>query len=309
MRRYLELFLVCIVAFSSYQFYYVWWVWKGFSYLELVAYSLESQPFVYRLLVPFLSRLLEQLTGIHAVYCMIFLVVLTSIGLYYALRYLYTAFVVDDEYASMFSFIGCQLTFLLLLIGIKVYDIATVMFFALSLGLLTRGRLGHYYLLFVIASINRETTFLLILFFMVYFYNKIPFRQYCFGLIYQGLAYLVIKIAIMDAYSSVPGTPLQWRPMEVIKGYVDKPVWFAVVMFIFFCAFIVIALRGWSEKPLFLRAAFSTIFPVLLILHIFAGYAYEIRVFAEVFPILFLLCAWSIQASHWRPALQQSAVI
>ncbi|MEO7839180.1 MAG: hypothetical protein ABIU06_07510 [Anaerolineales bacterium] len=283
MRRYLELVLICVVAFSSYQFYYVWWVWKGFSYLELVAYSLESRPFVYRLLVPFLSRLLEQLTGIHAVYCMIFLVVIASIGLYYALRSLYTAFVVDDAYAGMFSFVGCELTFLLLLIGIKVYDIATVMFFTLSLGLLARGRLGHYYLLFVIASINRETTFLLILFFMVYFYNKIPFRQYCFGVIYQGLAYLLIKIAIMAAYSSVPGTSLQWRPMEVIKGYVDKPVWFAVVMFIFFCAFIVIALRRWSDKPLFLRVAFSTIFPVQLILHIFAGYAYEIRVFAEVF--------------------------
>lgn len=308
-RRYLELFLVCIVAFSSYQFYYVWWVWKGFSYLELVAYSLESRPFVYRLLVPFLSRLLEQLTGIHAVYCMIFLVVLASIGLYYALRYLYTAFVVDDKYAGMFSFVGCELTFLLILIGVKVYDITTVMLFALSLGLLARGRLGHYYLLFVIASINRETTFLLILFFMVYFYNKIPFRQYCFGLIYQGLAYLIIKIAIMAAYSSVPGMPLQWRPMEVIKDYVDKPVWFAVVMLIFFSAFIVIALRRWSDKPLFLRVAFSTIFPVQLILHIFAGYAYEIRVFAEVFPVLLLLCAGSIQAIHWRPALQQSPVV
>jgi hypothetical protein len=175
------------------------------------------------------------------------------------------------------------------------------MFFALSLGLLARGKLAHYYLLFVIASINRETTFLLILFFMVYFYNKIPFRQYFFGVIYQGLAYLVVKLAIMGAYSSVPGTPLQWRPMEVIKGYVDKPVWFAVVMFMFFCAFIVIALRQWSEKPLFLRVAFGTIFPLQLILHILAGYAYEIRVFAEVFPVLFLLCAWPIQAIHWRP--------
>jgi hypothetical protein len=309
LKKHLDLFLVSIVALSSYQFYYVWLVWKGFSYLEIVAYSLESRPFVYRLLVPCLSRMLEQLTGVHAVYCMIFLVVLSSMGLFYSLKYLYTAFVDDEEYAGMFSFIGCEITFLLILIGVKVYDIATVMFFALSLGLLARRKLNIYYLLFVPASINRETTFLLLLFFMVYFLNRIPRQQYFFGVIYQGIAYIVIKLAVMAAYSSVPGTPLQWRPMEVIKGYVDKPVWFAVLLLVFFLGFIVIALRRWNDKPMFLRVAFITIFPLQLILHILLGYAYEIRVFAEVFPVLLLLCAWSTKAIKYQPSLQQAQVV
>ncbi len=181
MKKHLDLFLASFVAFSAYQFYYVWLVWKGFSYLELVAYSLESRPFVYRLLVPVLSRALEYLTGVHAVYCMVFLVVLSAIGLFYSLRYFYTAFRGNDEYAGMFSFIGCEITFILILIGVKVYDISTVMFFALCFGLLARGKFNIYYLLFVIASINRETTFLLTLFFLVYFFNRIPRPQYILG--------------------------------------------------------------------------------------------------------------------------------
>src|SRR6266487_3913946 len=309
MKKHLDLFLSSFVAFSAYQFYYVWLVWKGFSYLELVAYSLESRPFVYRLLVPVLSRALEYLTGVHAVYCMVFLVVLSAIGLFYSLRYFYTAFRGNDEYAGMFSFIGCEITFILILIGVKVYDISTVMFFALCFGLLARGKFNIYYLLFVIASINRETIFLLTLFFLVYFFNRIPRPQYILGAVYQGIAYIVVKFTIMVAYSNVPGTPVQWRPIEVIKGYVDKPIWFAVLFLIFFSVLIAIALWRWSEKPLFLRMAFITIFPVQLLLHIFLGYSYEIRVFAEVFPVMLLLCAWSIQAINYRTALQQPQVV
>jgi hypothetical protein len=304
MRKYLELFLVSIVAFSSYQLYYVWLVWKGFSYLNSAAYSLETRPFVYRVLIPFLARAVEQLTGLSAVYGMIFLVVLSSIGLFYSLKYLYQAFMENENYAGLFCFAGCELTLLLILIGVKPYDIATAMFFALSLGLLARGKFNLYYLIFVVASINRETTFLLTLFFIVYFFNKIPFRQYCFGVIYQAFAYLVVKAIIMTMYANVPGTLMQWRPMEVIKGYVDKPVWFAVVFFIFFLGFIGLALNQWKDKPIFLRTAFSTMFPALLILHIFLGYSYEIRVFAELFPVIFMLCALSMQTlshpAHWQ---------
>jgi hypothetical protein len=297
------------VAFSSYQLYYVWLVWKGFSYLNSAAYSLETRPFVYRLLIPFLSRVLEGLTGFHAVYCMIFLVVLSSIGLFYSLKYLYQAFMENENYAGLFSFVGCEVTFLLILIGVKPYDIATAMFFALSLGLLARGKSNLYYLIFIIASINRETTFLLTLFFIVYFFKRIPFKQYCFGVLYQGFAYLIVKVMIMSIYTNVPGTPLQWRPLEVLKGYVDKPVWFAVFFLIFFLALIVLSMRRWNEKPMFLRVAFSTIFPIQLLLHIFLGYSYEIRVFAEVFPVIFMLYALAIQAIHSQAHWQETQVI
>jgi hypothetical protein len=305
MKKYFELFLVGIVALSAYQFDYVWLMWKGFSDLERVAYSLEWRPFVYRLLVPSLARVLEKLTGIPAVPCMIFLVVLSSVGLFYSLRYLYTAFSTHRESAGMFAFVGCELTFMWILIGVKVYDIATVMFFALALALLAREKFNSYYVLFFIASINRETTFLLTLFFMVYFFNRLPFRQYFFGLVYQGCAYLAIKIVVMAAYASSPGTPISWRPMEVLKGYVDDPESFAVLLFLFFCAFLVPALWRWNEKPEFLRVAFLTLFPVLLALHILMGYSYEIRVFAEMFPVLLMLCAWSIPAIGYRSARAQ----
>jgi len=309
MRKYFEWFLVSIVAFSSYQLYYVWLAWKGFSYLNSAAYSFETRPFVYRVLIPFLARALEKITGIHAVYCMVFLVVLSSIGLFYSLKYLYKSFLENEEYARLFSFVGCELTLLLILIGVKPYDIATAMFFALSFGLLARGKFNLYYLLFVIASINRETTFLLSLFFIVYFFGRIPFGQYCFGVIYQGLAYLIVKIIIMNIYANVPGTPLQWRPLEVITGYVDKPIWFAVFFLIFFLVLLVFSVYQWNDKPMFLRVAFSTIFPVQLILHILLGYSYEIRVFAEIFPIIFMLCAWSIQTINHQVRLPRPQVV
>ncbi|RPI93357.1 MAG: hypothetical protein EHM40_10115 [Chloroflexi bacterium] len=307
--KYFDLFLAGIVAFSAYQFHYVWLVWKGFADLERVAYALEDRPFVYRLLVPSLARVLEKLTGIPAVPCMIFLVVLSSVGLFYSLLYLYTAFSAHREPAGMFAFVGCELTFMWILIGVKVYDIATAMFFALALALLARRKFNSYYVLFLIASLNRETTFLLTLFFSVYFFNRMPRRHYFFGLLYQGLAYTVVKITTMILYRDVPGTVLSLNPVGVLRGYVDQPVWFAVLLFVFFCLFLVIAIWQWNAKPGFLRAAFITLFPALLLLHILMGYPYEIRVFAEVFPVLLMLCAWSIPALSYRSALQQPQAI
>lgn len=308
-KKSLDLLLVSIVGFSAYQFYYVWVAWKGFSYLEVVTYSLESRPFVYRVLLPFLSRALEQLTGIHAVSCMMFLFVLSAVGLFYSLKYLYTAFCENDGYAGMFAFIGCQLTFLFILIGVKVYDVPTVMFFAWSLGLLARGMFNLYYLVFAIASINRETTFLLAFFFAIYFFQRMPWRQYIFGLVYQGIAYMTIKLSIMAYYADVPGEAAQWRPLEVIAGYVDEPELFAVFFFLFFCAFVLAALYRWSEKPLFLRVAFLAMFPVLLILHILLGYAYEIRVFVEALPVLLLMCIWSVEGLKTRIRRPQAQIV
>jgi hypothetical protein len=306
MRKHLDLFLVSVVAFSAYQFYYVWLAWKGFSYLELVAYSLEDRPYVYRLLIPVLSRALEGLTGIHAVYCMIFLFVLSAIGLFYALRYLYTAFLEDHSYASIVSFVGCEITFLLILLGVKVYDIATAMFFALSLGLLARGKYIPYYLLFAIASLNRDTTFLLTLFFIVYFLNRMPRPQYFFGVLYQIFAYIAVKASVMSVYAEVPGELFFFNPIGVIKGYGDQPEWFAILILSFFVVLLGMALYQRNDKPKFLRAAFMTIFPAQLVLHVFLGYPYEIRVFAEMMPVLLLLSAWSIPSVKYGPSLQES---
>ena len=101
-----------------------------------------GHPSAYRVLIPFLARVVERITGIDAVYCMSGLVVLSAIGLFYSLRYLYTSFG-SPKHAELIAFVGCEIVFLLVLWEMHIYDLATVMFFALELALLANRNFGY----------------------------------------------------------------------------------------------------------------------------------------------------------------------
>ena len=125
---------------------------------------------------------------------------------------------VDAKHAPIVSFIGCELYFLLIAIVAHVYDIATGVFFCLSLAFIARGKLKAYYLLFPLATLNRETTFLLILFFVIHFLGRMPFVRYGTAVAYQGIVYLLIKMGTELALIGHRGQSFIWWPEFVFRN-------------------------------------------------------------------------------------------
>lgn len=76
-------FLVVIAVAMEYGF----WTWDTPERAEQIALGLEGRPFVYRALIPFLARILIWV-GLPAEVALQGLVVLSAIGLVFALKYL-----------------------------------------------------------------------------------------------------------------------------------------------------------------------------------------------------------------------------
>lgn len=181
----------------------------------------------------------------------------------------------------------------------KVYDLSTALFFAVALGLLARGKFKEYYLLFPLACLNRETPFLLIIFFAVYYFSKLENRVWAAGIVYQGFVFIMIRIFLMSAFANNAGTQFLFQPLENFSEHMKYPLasvlFFGGVMIIIW-----MCMRKWQEKPIFLRTAVILFTPALMVLYGFFGVAFEIRVFAEVYPVV-----WALVIGDWRLKIEK----
>lgn len=172
------------------------------------------------------------------------------------------------------------------------YDLATGTFFAFALGLLARGKLVQYLAVFAMANLNRETTFLLILVFAVYFFFRLPWQKYAALIVAQLVLFLGARIWIMTMFASHPGDSVFIQPIENLQRFLEYPLastvhWLLFALVLWLCA------RRWRSAPRFLQVALLVMLPVQLILYLVIGWAFEIRVFAEVFPVVWV-ALWRI---------------
>jgi hypothetical protein len=270
-----------IVVLEALKMYLVMYERGHGWYLSHVAYSLDERPYVYRVLLPFLSRTLEKITNIDIDYCMGFLFVLSGVFFYFSAKYLYEAF---SESGDLPAFFGFQALLLITLVETKVYDYATAAFFALSLGLLARGKHGVFLLVFPFATLNRETTFLLTLFYAVYFFGKLPLQKYLASLSVQTSVYLSIKFITASVFSENGGQGVYFGFPETVSIYTEY--WPALLVLV---PFVYLVIRSWKQVPVFMRIAVFVLLPVQVILHLLFGKAFEVRVFAESMFLVSLL--------------------
>jgi hypothetical protein len=257
-----------------------------------------DKPSVFRVIVPLLARILIDSLAIPPDYSIFVVIVISFTAMFWALQYFGLTFSEKYEDVALYALGGVLISSILLSAGFgKIYDPATVFFFALSLGFIARGQLKEYYFLFPFATLNRETTFLLVIVFSLYYCHRISFVKYVCGIIYQALVYILIKLCLSHLFAGNGGKPMYFLEYKVFQVYMSNPLLTAGVIFIFVvCMYYVF--RNWMEKPLFLRVAFLSIFPVQILLHILLGYAYELRVFIESVPVICMLYMFNAKESQ-----------
>ncbi len=182
----------------------------------------------------------------------------------------------------------------LFFIDCKIYDLTTALFFAVSLGLLARQKFGTYYVLFPLACFNRETTILLTIFFMIYYLKGLQQRDWIAGIVYQGLVFILIRLLLMVRFARNGGTSFLFRPVENLAEHAASP-WGSLLFLAGALITIWLCARHWHTKPLLLRTAFLVLAPALAATYLLFGWAFELRVFAELYPVAVALATWSFQ--------------
>lgn len=145
-----------------------------------------------------------------------------------------------------------------------------------------------YLCVFVVATLNRETTILVTVIFAVCLFGRLPWKIWRWWIALQVIVFGVIQMAIRVHYADAPGSSIWLRPVENTQLYAEHPI-HAWIDASIFAVLGLLIFRNWRHKPIFLRTAFLVSAPLFVTLFIVAGYAFEYRTFGEIFPLALIL--------------------
>lgn len=174
------------------------------------------------------------------------------------------------------------------------YDIPSLLFFTLALIALYRHSWGWYFLIFIPASFNRETTLLLTFLFVIVNWDVIPTKKLAIYTAVQLVVWVVIKLGLQNLYITNPGTAVQFTLIDNLR-FLAQPggwLWFLPNWGMLW-VLVLIGYRWIADR--FVKRALWVVFPLFLIM-LLVGNIYELRIYAELIPIILLASLLIIQA-------------
>lgn len=242
-----------------------------------IVLGMNERPYVYRALVPWLARILTWL-GLGPDQALSLLVVLAALGLWLAMG------------QGLRAGAGVVAFMALFFIQAKPYDLAAALFVAAGLAAIGRQELSSYFALFAFACANRETAVLLTLVFVVYYFGQMGWKLYALSVGYQGLLWAAVRTCLVIIYAGSPGVDGLVRPVENLQVFVRHPGW-SLVHWSVVGALIWLCVSRQQAAGRLHRTAFWVMGPALLALYLVMGVAFEVRVFAEIWPVVWVMAA------------------
>ncbi len=284
------------------------------SYTELVT-GQSREPFVYRKLVPFTIQAIAWLTPSHVkvritehlnqnsflkkmhwqtnhgyeVLLAFILIGCLLFFLCFVYRYSFKRiYRFPQWFADMAPAVGLMLTPLFIMDHhAKIYDIATLFCMALSIPLIYLRRHTAFYLVFIVACINRETAVLLTVLFIsreIKLMNlPILFRH---GLIQLSI-WIVIRTGIVTCFKISTGSPFA-MPLLDIGRYLSMNPTHTIYFCFLAMMFTVTVLHSWHNNPLFCRIGFLAVGIPFLAANVIFAILTEMRTYFEIVPFLVL---------------------
>jgi hypothetical protein len=153
------------------------------------------------------------------------------------------------------------------------------------LHLLARNDFKKYFVAFVAAALIKETALFLTLFFILQF-GKIGTKKFILLVLAQLLVYAVIRAGIMLAFKDNPGTVMEYHLYDHAAAYRQRPIAATGLL----CAIIAVGAGAayLRKRYPFISNSLIAIGGTTTVLYLFFGVPFEIRVFLETYPSIFL---------------------
>jgi hypothetical protein len=197
--------------------------------------------------------------------------------------------------------------------GNFMYDFAALFFFTLGLILLLKQTWKWYLPIFGLALLNKETAVVLAVIYAIYFFGKIPVKQFWRLLAIQAIIFVIIKGSLALILANNPGNSIEWHlarnlaylsdianyfrfdpigAVPLAPGGLNIPlprginlVMIALVGFLIFF--------GWRNQPRILKLSL-VIVPIFFVIGMLNGYIDELRSYIEILPVVYLLVVGGI---------------
>lgn len=174
-------------------------------------------------------------------------------------------------------------------------DYATACLFSVSLLFLAQNKLLAYCLLFPIVCLNRETAFLLTIFYLFYDHDIHMGRDIAI-MLYQVIVWFGVRLGLMYIFRNNGGSDFWFMPIHNFQVFLAHP-WHSLLHIVIAGVILYFAFKDWNSKPEFLRLAFVIFVPILLLAYWLVGQPWETRVMWEVYPVIALLMLPSLMTS------------
>jgi len=280
MRKSLNCLFVCLVSF----------VWASVYFLGGIPAELTLKPFVYRALVPLLASWIHFM-GVPVGLSTVIVMTLSGMGLYLSLRELYFSLYREGKYSELYLVLTVCGGMLLFESYRKPYDLMTAWLFTWCfLLILKRNDLG-YLVVFILACINRETAFLLILVYMVSRLVELEFVKSLWIVACQIFIYLDIALMIRLIFRDLPSVVDKKFEIDWTRNFIaflHNPY-----LFLFHVGIVLLVLwrihKVWKFRPLLPKIVLFIFAPILTFAYVFGCQPFEIRMYWELYPAMGLL--------------------
>lgn len=218
------------------------------------------------------------------VFCLLFalcLVFRKSVRLFYSL---------DTPAEDLLPVCGLLMIPLFFVTGsVAVYDPFSIFLFALALLAIGSGKDFLFYVVFVLATLNKETSIFLALLFFLKKYEDGPIRSALFHGLMQTMCWLAVRAIVAYAFKDLPGSLFWWNFPHNLNLPFSAPPDHLIGLALAYSGLCYLVFRGWARKPKFLRKALVVAGIPFLIANCLFGSLDEMRLFYEFLPLLFLL--------------------
>jgi hypothetical protein len=172
-----------------------------------------------------------------------------------------------------------------------MYDFTVLFLFTLGLWLMYRQAWVAYLLVFALATLNKETTLLLLLIYALYYWRRLPRLRFLVLGVAQLGVFALIQGALRYRFRNNPGSALEWHWPDQVAAYqrvLIEDTWLLVIWGLCLAVIVALMIRGWNQKPAFMRLALAPVI-ILVPLWFLWGYPFEIRNLMEALPVVTIL--------------------
>ena len=263
--------------------------------LEALTALGAERPFQYRVLFPALVRLFQDLSGSLLPLPLVYGVVnyLACLALLLALGRLLTRYLPPRRAALAALAVSWPIYWNHFHLSEWFYpsDVPAMFFFTAGLLLILQRRWGLYYLLFLAATLNRETSCFLSLAMVLLLLGRLPLPRLILHGTAQLLIWMVIKVALSLIFQDNPGSAVAHltliKNLDLLAGlWTHNPLKSPFYQFVFAHGFI------WLPIPFLWSRLDSELKRLLILIPLFyaamavVGNLNEPRIFLELEPVL-----------------------
>ena len=181
----------------------------------------------------------------------------------------------------------------------QIYDFTTLCLFTWCLVFIAARRWLAFAGAFALACVNKESSILLALVYLVHVARSDTglSRSQALGLfLYQLAAFALVRAVVVYAFRANPGDSVEVHLFDHNQYVLLNPGEMSRRL-ILLVAVAVAGTWGWPDKPPFLRHAFATLAPALVVIGVTVGMVDEIRAYYEMYAVVVLMAAHTLLRS------------